>query len=165
MIKEFARRNRVKTKRDECGETIAPGKKGDSHIFDYGDGQLGVMIMPGPKETRTWNNARKAFLAAGMEITQNAEHEGAATFDPDDKEQVRLAKKYAGIVASKKATQAQLESLARFRTRNDSKGPDHVQVSPEPSRAFLEAGTPPLSGEFSASAASARGQHRRKKTA
>jgi hypothetical protein len=38
-----------------------------------------------------WNRARAAFIAAGMEITQNGDYEGCATFDPGNATQVKEA--------------------------------------------------------------------------
>ena len=59
----------MKMRRDECGESIIPGRQGQ--IYEYGDGELGVMFMPPPTEDepqgrwrpKTWNNFRKAALA------------------------------------------------------------------------------------------------------
>lgn len=131
LIDQFATRYRLKAKQDSCGEKIVPGRKGDSHIFQYDDELLGVVIMPGPNETRTWNSAHKAFLKAGMTVTLDGDREGIATFDPKNKEQVRLAKKYAGISSRRKATSAHLAALARFRaSKTGQKQPDHAQVSP-----------------------------------
>jgi hypothetical protein len=149
LIDNFAKRHRLKTKHDPCGEKIVPGKKGESHIFQYDNELLGVVIMPAPNETRTWNSAHKAFLKAGLTVTLDGDREGIATFDPGNKEQVRLAKKYTGISSRRKATSAQLAALAGYRaTRQAQKQSDHVQVPSEPQRAILEAGRPHLSGGF-----------------
>lgn len=37
------------------------------------------------------NRARAAFITAGMEITQNGDHKGCATFDPGNATQVKQA--------------------------------------------------------------------------
>jgi hypothetical protein len=79
------------------GTQIVPGHKGRSHLFDYGDGLLGVAVIPASGSAYWWNAAREVFAAVGMAIRQNGDHEGIATFDPQSPEQTRLALKYAGV--------------------------------------------------------------------
>src|SRR5215472_10661158 len=53
-------------RRDECGESIIPGRQGQ--INEYGDGELGTMFMPTPTKDdrwgkwcpRTWGNFKKS---------------------------------------------------------------------------------------------------------
>jgi hypothetical protein len=69
-INEFARRHCFEVQRDIDGTTIIPGRKGKSHLFEYDDELLGVMVMPDTGTAHWWNAARAAFLGVGMEIRQ-----------------------------------------------------------------------------------------------
>src|SRR5262249_24114568 len=102
-LTSFAHRHRLKTSRDECGETIIPGRRGQ--IYEYSDETLGVMFMPAKTKAepwgkwcpRTWCNFRRAAEAAGMAVLQNGDSEGCLGFDPGNREQVRLALTIAGV--------------------------------------------------------------------
>jgi len=102
-LKSFADRHRLKISRNECGETIIPGKHGQ--IYEYNEEMLGVMFTP-PKTKaepwgnwcpRTWGNFRRAAEATGMTVLQNGDSEGCLGFDTGNREQVRLALKIAGV--------------------------------------------------------------------
>jgi len=146
----FIKKNRLRSKRDDNdGTTIVPGKHG--HIFDYGDGRLGVLIMPKGNHPRIWDKARAAFEELGMTITQDCEGEGVGTFDPESPEQSQAAMKHVGISPRRVATLRQLEALAGQRGgKGHQNQMDHTEGSPEASEAFLEPGTPPLSGVWGA---------------
>jgi hypothetical protein len=89
---EFAKQQRLKITHDsEDGTVIIRGRRGLSHVYEYGEGLLGVMVMPETGTSHWWTAATKAFQAAGMKIIQNGDCEGAATFCPENQEQVRLA--------------------------------------------------------------------------
>lgn len=93
-IQQFAENHNLKVSRDSCGASIVQGKY--SHIFDgYADGRLGVLFVAPTK--RHWNNARKKMEAAGLITKQNGDTEGALSFDPVDKAQVRLVLKLTRI--------------------------------------------------------------------
>src|SRR6516165_5415545 len=94
-IQDFATKYRLHTRLDDDQTTIVPGKYG--HIFDYDDDSLGVLIMPKKPRLYYWGFRRTAFLQAGFTVTQNGDHEGAATFDPQNPAQAKLAIKSAGI--------------------------------------------------------------------
>jgi hypothetical protein len=116
-LTEFAEKNGLKLKRDKQDDTvIILGHKGKSHAYEYGEGLLGVMVMPEVETSHWWTAARKAFLAAGMRIRQNGDFEGAATFDPRNPEQVKVALKYAGVRRRRGMSLAQRESLTKART-------------------------------------------------
>src|SRR5260370_40613316 len=89
ILTTFAENNRLKVSKDDCGDAVILGKYGD--IYEYGPGKLGVCIMSNSGNAYRWNRARAAFIAAGMEITQNGDHEGCATFDPENGEQAKTA--------------------------------------------------------------------------
>jgi hypothetical protein len=97
-IYEFATHYRLHVKRDPAdGTLVILGRKGRSHLFEYGEGLLGVLVMPNAGTAHWWSAARAAFLSAAMHITQDCDGEGVATFDPENPEQVRLALKYADV--------------------------------------------------------------------
>jgi hypothetical protein len=105
---------------------IVRGREGKSHIFEYGDELLGVMVMPETGTAHRWRAARAAFVAAGMRIRQNGDCEGTATFSPDRADQVRLALRYARARPRRRVSQNQKERLRelgfkkRFRWPSDN---------------------------------------------
>jgi hypothetical protein len=121
-IAEFALQYRLRLGRDELGEKIIPGKLGD--IYEYGPTLLGVMFMPDPPRARLWPAARKKLLSAGFHVLQNGDWEGAATFDPDNPAQAKLAIGVAKIkrirVLSPAETEARRECMQRVNTRRRS---------------------------------------------
>lgn len=111
-IPGFSIEYRVRTRREECGETIIRGRLG--HVFDHGDGgRFGVLLLLPTK--RRWNHARKRRRAAGFHVHQDAETEGTALFDPTDPGQVRLALRIVGAKRKRTASRAQLQALKRAR--------------------------------------------------
>lgn len=122
ILTEFAKKYRLKLTHDpEDGTDIIPGCRGQSHLYEYSDSLFGVAVMPETGTSHWWTAARKAFQAARMKITQNADCEGAATFDPTNPEQVRMAMKYAGIRPRRKSSPAQLAALKKGRAMARSK--------------------------------------------
>ena len=85
-LKEFAERYslRVKRSREDDTDNIV-GKFGE--IYEYGDGTLGVMVLPDPPRRALWVRSRDEFERIGMTITQNGDQEGAAIFDPSNSQQ------------------------------------------------------------------------------
>ena len=113
-ISEFARKHRLQAQRDTDGTTIIPGRKGKSHLFEYDSEFLGVMVMPENSTAHWWNAASAAFLRSGMEIRQDCDHEGTAIFDPENREQARLALKYAGITRKRQVSQVTRDRLRQI---------------------------------------------------
>ncbi len=89
ILNNFAQQHRLTIGKDDCGDPIIPGKYG--HLYKYSSIKLGVCIMSSSGNRYRWNRTRAAFKAAGMNITQNGEQEGCATFDPKDATQVKTA--------------------------------------------------------------------------
>ena len=111
-INEFAQKHRLQLQRDGGdGTTIIPGRKGKSHLFEYDGESLGVVVMPENSTAHWWNAAREAFLRAGMEILQDCDQEGTVIFDPENREQVRLAFKYAEAKRKRRVSQATRDRL------------------------------------------------------
>jgi hypothetical protein len=97
-IGAFADQHRLKLQCDpDDGTDIIHGREGHSHIFEYSDDLLGVMVMPCTSTAHRWKTARAAFESSGMIIRQAGDDEGTTTFDPAQIIQVRLAMKYARV--------------------------------------------------------------------
>ena len=121
-LSDFAMTYSLKLRRDPGDDTdIIPGRRGKSHIYDYGDGHFGVMMMPETGASHLWTSARRAFKAAGMDIVQNGDDEGAAIFDPTNPEQVRVALRHADVRPRRGSSDKQVAAFSKARemaTRN-----------------------------------------------
>lgn len=128
---EFADKYRARTRQDECGETIIPGKMWKEQpkagrmcghqIYEHGNSQFGLLLMFPVKEipeiggsgkSAKWVNARKKLIAAGFTVRQNGDAEGTALFNPEDKGQARLALKLAGVKARRQLSPERKAALA-----------------------------------------------------
>lgn len=119
-LHRFAERYRVKVKQDCCGDPIIPGKKRAKdmpdrpeyrcHVYEHGFGQFGLLLLLETK--RHWNNARRKLESAGFTISQNADTEGAALFDPANDAQAKLALTLAGVKRRRSLSPEQRQSLA-----------------------------------------------------
>lgn len=98
LIHVFAEQYRLRTSRESDGTTVIRGQ-GGCHLYEYSDSELGVMILSDGDDSRPrrWSGIRKKCLAAGMILRQDAEDEGALSFDPNNKQQSRLAIKVTGV--------------------------------------------------------------------
>lgn len=113
-IKTFAESYRLKTALDSDGTTIIPGRSGQ--IYEHGDGRFGVIFQSSRFRTREgWNNRRKECEAAGMELWQDGDYQGALLFDPDYPGQVKIAIRVAGCKTKRVMTEAQRAVLDRAR--------------------------------------------------
>jgi hypothetical protein len=111
-IEALAASYRLRIVRDPEDHTvIIPGRRGKSHLFDYGLGRLGVVVAPNAETAHWWNAARAAFRQVGVEISQDGDQEGVATFDPDQPEHVRLALKYAEVKRKRKVSEQERQRL------------------------------------------------------
>ena len=128
-IEAFAAKHHFRIETSADKERVIHGRRG--HIFEYGNGLLGVTIKPTGTSPRTWNAARNSFVEAGMTITQDGDSEGVATFDPENKKQRSLAIKHAGIKRKKVATAAQLAALSGYRASKSAQNhPGGARASP-----------------------------------
>jgi hypothetical protein len=121
QIEQFADKHRLKARRDECNDTIIPGKFGQ--IYDNCDGRLGVMYMPDPHGKRDshpgrWNNRKRKLLAAGCQIKNDGDVEGIALFDPESPAQIRLAIQVAGIKRKRAVSDEQAAHLRSIGFKN-----------------------------------------------
>lgn len=109
-IHQLADSNRLRTKRDECEETIIPGKFGQ--IYQHSASLFGVMYMF--DSARKWGNARRRLIAQGFTLHQNGDTEGSLLFNPTP-EAVKLACQAVKIRKKRIATPGDFEKLARIR--------------------------------------------------
>ena len=133
QIDQLAEQHRLRTRRDECNDTIIPGRVGQ--IYENGAGRLGVLYMPDsdakhePHPTR-WNNRRRKLLAAGCQIKNDGDGEGVALFDPENQAQVRLAIQVAGVkrrrLLSPDARAAALAGLEKGRRQRPATALDSI---------------------------------------
>src|SRR2546426_8893941 len=90
-INDFATQHRLKTKHDKGDDTtIIPGKSGQ--LYEYSDEEFAVMYflpVTKPARPRVWNRMRDLCAAAGMVLRQNGDAEGALSFNPENREQVK----------------------------------------------------------------------------
>ena len=114
-IVQFADKHRFKTRLDECGEKIIPGKLG--HIYEYEDNLFGVIVMPNPPRKQYWGFTKKTLVACGMTIVQDGDGEGCAVFDSSDENQVKAAKRAAGIRGRRIPSEAAMAHLRRINPR------------------------------------------------
>lgn len=111
MLREFAKKYRLRIRRDECGDTIAQGKLGQ--IYEYGPGRLAALITPG--KPFVWAHTRKALVAAGCAIAQDGDHEGTVLFNPADEAMTRAVIRAVRARPKRMPSPGQLEALARTR--------------------------------------------------
>lgn len=110
-LQGLAEENRLRTRRDPCGDRNILGRRGEIH--EYGSGRFGVTVMG--RSARMWGNARRELIAAGFQITQNADSEGTALFDPTNQTQLRLALKVIRARQRRQPSEAQLAVLRNGR--------------------------------------------------
>jgi hypothetical protein len=112
LIENFAKQLRLKTKTDDCGEQIIPGKQGQIYEYSLDGSKFGVMFMPPKTSTeplgkwcpKRWGNFRRAGIAVGMTVLQNGDSEGCLQFDPANKAHVKLAIKIAGAKTKRRVS-------------------------------------------------------------
>lgn len=128
---EFAEQYRARTRQNECGETIIPGKLWKEQpkagrmyghqIYEHGNGQFGLLLMfpveeipeiGGSGKSAKWVNARRKLIAAGFTIRQNGDAEGTALFNPEDKAQARFGLKLAGVKTRRQLSPERRAALA-----------------------------------------------------
>lgn len=114
-VKEFASKHRLRVRQDEDLTDIIPGKCG--HIYEYDDSLLGVLVLPHPPRRNYWGFTRRELAEAGCVLVQDGDGEGAATFDPHERKQVKAALRAAWVRKIKVLTPEDRERRAtRART-------------------------------------------------
>lgn len=115
MLTKFAEEYNVKTRRDDCGDTVVQGRAGG--IGDGYTDRLGAYVTLPTK--KRWNNARRQMEAAGFHIRQDADTEGIGLFDPANPVQAHLALKLARVKSRRMAaapSTAQMAARKAFAT-------------------------------------------------
>ncbi|HLZ40611.1 MAG TPA: hypothetical protein VKQ11_06610 [Candidatus Sulfotelmatobacter sp.] len=101
-LRNFAENYKLYLRRDECGDPVINGSRGNL----YEDGQtLCLMIISDEPQVRYWNIVREKCLRAGMTLRQNGDGEGSFSFDPENKEQARLAIRLTGVRPKKQISE------------------------------------------------------------
>lgn len=148
-VNEFAERHRLKTQRShDDGTEVINGSLG--HLYEYSDTELGVCFLPpGEPRPKKWGNVRRACIAAGMTLLQNGDSEGCLSFDPNNREQVRLASYQGSIGTSEAAPVSRADCDPReisfpARDTEEFRGlkppptlPDDVDHAPTPKRSRM----------------------------
>lgn len=106
LLAKFANINCLKMSRDKDGTLIAPGKFG--HVYQYDHHSLAVVVIPSITRKNYWGATRKRLAKLGFAITQDGDCEGAAIFDPNNREQAKDAIRAAGIVRKRRVSPEQL---------------------------------------------------------
>src|SRR5215472_15844937 len=123
LIRQFAEKYGLKIRIDQDQTHIIPGKKVQrtaGHIYEYSDDQLGVMIvmtdLKGPI-SHYWRYQLPLLRKLNMQIVQNGDGEGSATFNPQNPAQSKLAIKIARVkpkrIMSDKQRNHAMEALQR----------------------------------------------------
>lgn len=125
IISDFATTYKLHLAKDKQDDTlIIPGRIG--HIYEYGPGELGLLILPlGTFRPHLYTAIKKKCLSVGMVSLLDCDGEGTFSFDPEDEAQARMAIKVAGVRPKKKISEAHkaklLKGLQTF--KNSGSGP------------------------------------------
>jgi hypothetical protein len=114
-VRAFSEKYRTRTRRDQCGELVIPGKRG--HVFEYGANRFGVILMLATK--KRWNFLKRKLVAAGLQLKQEADTEGALIFDPANDAQVRIALEVIHVRFRRSLSPAQWAHLDKLNRRSD----------------------------------------------
>src|SRR5580704_1362788 len=95
LLQYFASTERVKTRLDTDSTLIIPGKFG--HIYGYDERSLAVIVIPVRVRKNYWGITRNRLADLGFVVAQNGDCEGAAVFNPNNREQAKAAIRAADI--------------------------------------------------------------------
>ena len=137
-ILTFSQRNRLRVRRDTCGDLFIPGKFGT--ISEYGGDVFALSFLADASDKGRDNilrsRARRA-LAAGLQPSQIGDFEGVLLFDSSDHAHARLAIRLAGIKRRRRQTgkgrpfmSERVKELARIRLNHAGEGPGTAQKHP-----------------------------------
>ncbi len=125
-IEHFANRHRLRIKRDEVRTLIIPGRLG--HLYEHDGGVLGLMLVSptgdDPKLDNTLRSRMRKALREGLELHQRGDYESSFLFDPENKQQARLAIRLVGAMRKRRASPAQLRNLRRGPDRRPHSAPE-----------------------------------------
>ncbi len=160
-ITEFALKYRLRIKKDELGDSIIPGRFGESHIFENEDeeGRLGLCVMflrrgQFPKTfagvTRRWHRAKAELLAVGMELGQDGDYEGTAVFDGGNAAQAKIAIRIAGVRRKRQMSPERRAQAVAILREHRLKGAGTVVKPPSGEARNASGGTDGLAGQRTA---------------
>jgi len=140
-ILTFSQRNRLRVRRDPCGDLFIPGKFGT--ISDYGADLLALSFLADANDKGRDNVLRSRIrraLAAGLQPSQVGDYEAVLVFEGNDQAQIRAAMKLAGIKRRRRATgqpftpaRAKVVGKAtQFQSARRVEGPERPQTEPIP---------------------------------
>ncbi len=135
----FAEKNRLRVRRDECGDPIVVGKLGQ--LYQHDDGLVGLVLMclngDDPKLDNTLRARMRKALREGLELHQCGDYESTFVFDCENRAQARLAIRLAGIKRrphqggkGKPLTSERARQLARIRLNNAREDHGEAQKNP-----------------------------------
>ena len=127
----FAEKNRLRLRRDECGDPIVVGKLGQRYQHD--DGLVGLALMcPNGDDPRLGNTLRarmRKALREGLELVQQGDYESSLLFNPQDHAQAKLAIRLVGCKRTRRQTgkgrpftSERVKELARIRFNHAGEG-------------------------------------------
>lgn len=112
----FVERFRLRTIRDACGDTIAPGKFG--HLYEHASGVLGLLleeVRSGQTRARSLLVRRRKAVAAGFQVHRAGEVESILLSKLGNPAHEALAIELVGAKQRRVPSRAQLETLRRAR--------------------------------------------------
>ena len=93
-IKSLAEKYGLRVKRDDCGESFTPCKRGQ--IYEYGSGLFGVMVFGAHASGRAWSSVKRLLTAAEFTLHQDGDSEGSLLFNGSNEAQCREAIRVMG---------------------------------------------------------------------
>ena len=120
VFQKFANDYSLRVKRDECGDRVISGRRGN--LYEYGPTELGLMVMPEGNDPspRLWKLVLAKCSRAGMTLRQWGDAEGAFSFDPENPDHARLAIAFAGVRPKRRISPAHLAKLLAGKSRSRS---------------------------------------------
>ena len=84
----LAEKNRLRVRRDGCGDVVVVGKLGQ--LYQHDDGLVGLLLISpngdDPKLDCTLRSRKRKALAEGLKLHQEGDYESTFLFDSEDKQ-------------------------------------------------------------------------------
>ena len=137
----FAEKNRLRLRRDECGDPIVVGKLGQ--LYQHDDGLVGLALMcPNGDDPRLDNTLRarmRKALREGLELHQRGDYESSFLFDAENKQHAGVALRLIGCKRKRRQTgkgrpftSERAKEFARIRLNHAGEGHGEPQSEPIP---------------------------------
>ena len=115
-VEDFCTRFCVRSRREEDGERIIPGRFG--HIYAHGpDSNTFGAVLLSPSSSRVLDNTlrsrKRRALRAGFEIIVDGDAEGIFLFDLTNQQNANFAIRIVGVRKKRRQSPAQLANLMR----------------------------------------------------